>query len=266
MIFRIEQSGRVSIAVEGQVHEFQREDAPTALVPVMDQAFGLLDSGDFLHIEGGATVTLAHAGMPVADVSGDDIVVGLWTALSAVAGALSPRVLDRPALAVGEIAEALEPQLIDGEWVQGWRIRDMTEAERIASLPYKTAAEATAAMTAYIDRLTASIKAEYPEVVRQLWDEEEAIAAAYLAGTENAEQLAILESNAANADRTPAEHAQRILEKAQFLRQIGNLTRDLWLKTDKQIKAAESPHEYEPTLMAAMAQVEPLAQQYGLIP
>ena len=135
---------------------------------------------------------------------------------------------------------------------------------RLAGPTYATASEAKQAMTGWIDSLTAKIQSQYPDVVQKGWVDEEAMAAAYMAGTNNAEQLAILTADATAKGRTPAEHAMRILEKAQTFRAIALQTRTLWLATEKALDDATDPAQYELILDAAIAQAAPLAAAYGL--
>lgn len=155
------------------------------------------------------------------------------------------------------------PQKRGQFWTREWVQRSMTLEEAWARLPYKTALEAKLAMTGWINNLTAQIKNKYPEVVQAAWEEEEAMAAAYLAGTEDAAQLAILTADAASKNRTPAEHAARILEKAQLFRTIALQTRNLWLSVDRQLDDAE-PAQYAAILQGAITQAAPLAAAAGL--
>ena len=124
--------------------------------------------------------------------------------------------------------------------------------------------EAAAAMVSWIDDLSAKVEGQYPSAVRRGWDEEENMAAAYLAGTETAQQLSVLEADAAAKDRTPADHAQRILNNGQTYREIMLKIRNLWLSTDHQLVAAEDPAQYEVILDGAKQQAIPMAQAYGL--
>jgi len=128
---------------------------------------------------------------------------------------------------------------------------------------YATASEAKLAMTGWINNLTAQIQDEYPDVVQKGWIEEEAMATAFTAGTESAQQLAVLTADATSKGRTPAEHAARILEKAQAFRSIALQTRNLWLSVDKALDDA-TPDQFEAILQGAIAQAAPLAVAFGL--
>jgi len=128
---------------------------------------------------------------------------------------------------------------------------------------YATASEAKLAMTGWINSLTAQIQDEYPDVVQKGWIEEEAMATAFTAGTESAQQLAVLTADATSKGRTPAEHAARILEKAQAFRSIALQTRNLWLSVDKALDDA-TPDQFEAILQGAIAQAAPLAVAFGL--
>ena len=148
--------------------------------------------------------------------------------------------------------------------IDGWE--DIKAARDQAALPppkYATASEAKLAMTAWINSLTAQIQDEYPDVVQKGWIEEEAMATAFTAGTENAQQLAILTADATSKGRTPSEHAARILEKAQAFRSIASQTRNLWLSVDKALDDA-TPDQFETILQGAIAQAAPLAAAFGL--
>lgn len=119
---------------------------------------------------------------------------------------------------------------------------------------YATYAEAYAAMVAWINALVDGVRSQYPVAVQMNWADEEAMAAAYLAETESADQLERLTADATAKGRTPAEHAARILENAQAFRSIAEQTRTLWLATDAALMAVEDPHEYEAVLEVATAQ------------
>jgi len=129
---------------------------------------------------------------------------------------------------------------------------------------YLTADQARLAMTTWINRLTGQIQDEYPDVVQKGWEDEEAMAAAFEAGTMTQEQTAILSDDAEAKGRTPAEHAARIVQKATAFRSIALRTRTLWLATDKALEAATDPSEYEGILATAIEQAAPLAAAYGL--
>lgn len=129
---------------------------------------------------------------------------------------------------------------------------------------YATAEEAKLAMTSWINKLTAQIQDEYPDVVQMGWKDEEAMALAFEAGTETESQLAVLTADATSKGRTPAEHAARIIAKAEAFRSIALQTRNLWLATDKAIDDATDPAIYEVIFDAAIAQAAPLAAQFGI--
>lgn len=129
---------------------------------------------------------------------------------------------------------------------------------------FATYAEASAAMVAWINALVDEVRSQYPVAVQMNWADEEAMAAAYLAETESADQLERLTADAMAKGRTPAEHAARILENAQAFRSIAEQTRTLWLATDAALMAVEDPHEYETVLDDAKAKAAPLAEAFGL--
>lgn len=137
---------------------------------------------------------------------------------------------------------------------------EQVEAQR----PYKTQDDARDAMIAWIDGLTAQVEAKYPAVVRQLWPEEEEMALAYLSETESPDQLEYLTEDALRKGRTPAEHAQRILEKAQAFRGIAVMTRRLFLATEYAIEANSEPAVFEAILESAIEEAAPIAAAYGL--
>jgi len=143
-------------------------------------------------------------------------------------------------------------------------IEDKTAKETLDGLPYKTAGEARLAMTTWINQLTGQIQNKYPDVIQKGWEDEEAMAAAFEAGTMTQEQTAILSDDAEAKGRTPAEHAARIVQKATAFRSIALRTRTLWLATDKALEAATDPSEYEGILATAIEQAAPLAAAYGL--
>jgi len=125
-------------------------------------------------------------------------------------------------------------------------------------------ASAKRSMTSWINDLTGAIQNQYPEVVQKGWIEEEAMAADYLSDTENAAQLAVLTADATAKGRTPADHAARILEKANTFRGIAAQTRRLWLATDAALDAATDAADLASVLEAARLEAAPLARAYGL--
>ena len=129
--------------------------------------------------------------------------------------------------------------------------------------PPPTKADAKAKMTAWINSLTSQIQSQYPDVVQKGWDEEEAMARAFVAGTHTDQQLATLTADADSKGRTPAAHADRILANADVFRAIALKTRTLWLATDKALDDA-TPDQYAAVLDAAIAQAKPFADAYGL--
>ena len=129
---------------------------------------------------------------------------------------------------------------------------------------YHSYTEASSVMTEWINTLTGKIQNLYPVVVQKNWEDEEAMASAFMTGTENAQQLATLTADGAAKGRTPSEHATRILENAQQFRGIAEQTRRLWLATDKALSEVVDPADYEVVLAAAQAQAAPLAKAYGL--
>ncbi|MFB9151710.1 hypothetical protein [Roseovarius ramblicola] len=168
-----------------------------------------------------------------------------------------PRMLAEPQtddLSVAIINET--PELIDSVWSWTWRVEDV-------SLTLK---QAKMAMTRWIDGLTAQIEGEYPRVVQKGWEGEEAMARAHKAGTATQEQADMLAADAAAKGRTPTEHADRIVEKADRFRAIMLDTRRLWLATDKALEEVSDPADYPGILRAAKAQAAPIAQAYGLSP
>jgi hypothetical protein len=90
------------------------------------------------------------------------------------------------------------------------------------------------------------------------------MAEAFVANTATDAQLVILQADADAKNRTPAEHAQRILENAHAYRSIKNETRRLWLATLTNIDAVTDPFQYEVVLRALIEESAPLAAAYGL--
>jgi len=156
------------------------------------------------------------------------------------------------------------PTHADGVSTLGWTVRNKTPEELFDALPYKTATEAKLVMTAWINRLTGQIQNEYPSVVQKGWEEEEAMARAFVADTMTQAQTDTLANDAAAKGRTSAEHATRIIEKADAFRAIAAQTRTLWLATDKALDEATDPAQYPAILQAAIDQAAPLAAAYGL--
>jgi hypothetical protein len=129
---------------------------------------------------------------------------------------------------------------------------------------FATSAEAKVAATRWIDKLTGTVEDRYPSVVRYGWVDEESMAEAFVANTATDAQLVILQADADAKNRTPAEHAQRILENARAYRSIKNETRRLWLATLTNIDAVTDPFQYQVVLEAAIDEAAPLVEAYGL--
>jgi hypothetical protein len=141
---------------------------------------------------------------------------------------------------------------------------DGTFLPPVAPPRYATAAEASAAMVVWIDRLTGGVLDLYPAAIQGGWVEEEAMAEAYLAGFEDAAQRATLQADADAKGRSMADHAARILENAHAFRTISKQARHLWLATDAALAAATDPDQYAAILASASAQGATLAATYGL--
>lgn len=141
---------------------------------------------------------------------------------------------------------------------------DGTFSPPVAPPRYATAAEASAAMVAWIDRLTGGVQDLYPAAIQGGWVEEEAMAEAYLAGFEDDAQRATLQADADAKGRSMADHAARILENAHAFRTIAKQARHLWLATDAALAAATDPDQYAAILASASAQGATLAATYGL--
>jgi hypothetical protein len=129
---------------------------------------------------------------------------------------------------------------------------------------YATAAEASAAMVVWIDRLSGAVLDLYPAAIQGGWVEEEAMAEAYSAGFEDVAQRATLQADADAKGRSMADQAARILENAHLFRTIAKQARTLWLATDAALAAATDPFQYEAILASASAQGAILAATYGL--
>lgn len=156
------------------------------------------------------------------------------------------------------------PDLVEGTWVFGWTIRDKTESEMLAEIPWQNATEARKAVVQWINGLTAQIEELYPSAVQKRWEIEEAAARAVKAGTADARQLALVTDEGATKGRTPDEHATAIIANADRFRSIADQTNKLFLATDAQLQAATSPLEYPAIFAWAQSQAAPLAAAYGL--
>jgi hypothetical protein len=141
---------------------------------------------------------------------------------------------------------------------------ELLAVPEVVPLFYATAAEASAAMVLWIDRLTGAVLDLYPAAIQGGWVEEEAMAEAYLAGFEDAAQRATLQADADAKGRSMADHAARILENAHLFRTIAKQARTLWLATDAALAAATDPDQYAAILASAAAQGATLAATYGL--
>jgi hypothetical protein len=164
--------------------------------------------------------------------------------------------------------DADAPDTPDGhlaKWDGAWVFEAIPEPAAPEVVPdFATSAEAKVAATRWIDNLTGTIEDRYPSIVRYGWFDEESMAEAFVSGTATDAQLVILQADADAKNRTPAEHAQRILENAHAYRSIKNETRRLWLATLTNIDAVTDPFQYEVVLRAAIDEAAPLAASYGL--
>ena len=156
------------------------------------------------------------------------------------------------------------PSLVDGQWVVGWTVRDLTREERLERQPYRTAEEARKEMVRWIDGLSAQILDLYPRAVQARWTIEEAAARAVLNDTDTDAQLELITREGAAKGRTPGEHAQAIIANANKFRAITDEINTLFLATDTAILQANDPLEYPAILARAKEQAAPLAEAYGL--
>lgn len=161
MIFRIEADGQVTLTVQRGSVRFTHPSGDFALLnSVLADASALLSNNawSFLHIEGDEFLALAHAGIPVLDVAKDADVLSLFSAISDVAGSVTPRILEQPAITDTQVAEQnTQPEKVNGEWVLGWTVRDKTaeelaqeETNRRQAMTVERWSFATAAMAAGI--------------------------------------------------------------------------------------------------------------------
>lgn len=146
----------------------------------------------------------------------------------------------------------------------GWNWDGETFTAPAKPPTYATAADARAAMVAWIDRLTAQVMAGYPAAVQARWSVEEAAARAVKADTANAAQLALVTDEGTAKNRTPEQHADAIIANADRFHAIAGQINRLFLATDKALGEATEPAQFEAILDAAIAQAGPLAEAYGL--
>ena len=137
--------------------------------------------------------------------------------------------------------------MTDSGPMYSYNLRDKEDSE----YPYQTPEEALVVLTQHLDALTSQIQSQYPDVVQMGWEDEEAMAKAYLDDTATQEQEDILGADAAVRGRTPEEHANRILENAQLFRGIVVKTRSLWLSASTDLEASDGPKDYEGILNSA---------------
>ena len=78
-----------------------------------------------------------------------------------------------------------------------WNVRDLTEQELLDRVPWQTLADAQFELATWINKLTYQVDGKYPQIVKEGWGEEEAMAVAFMTGTETPEQLAKLQTLAA---------------------------------------------------------------------
>lgn len=176
---------------------------------------------------------------------------------------LGNQVIITPANADIPIEEIAAKDVPDG---YDYKIVDVADIPRDLVAELESArASAQRQVTGWINGLTGQIQNKYPEVVQKGWDDEVAIAVAYMGGTHNEAQLAILTADATAQDRKPAEHATRILEKAHQFHGIAAQTRTLWLSTKHALENAMSRDQLDAIIAQAKEQALPLAKTYGLV-
>lgn len=172
----------------------------------------------------------------------------------------------RPNVPDSQTIEPTEP-VLDGAFVTvAWTVRDKTQAELLAGLPWHTYLEARSFLSTWVNDLTSQVTGQYPDVVQRGWHLEEAAAIAQTTDglTPTAAELALLERLAAKKERTVQEQADKILEKATVYRAIQEHTQDLFAETEHALEKAASPIEFPAIFAAAKAKAAPLAQAYGL--
>lgn len=175
-----------------------------------------------------------------------------------------------PEITATQVAEPGEVMHDSGVYRHGWVVRDKTEAELLAEIPWKSATEARKAVVEWIDGLTSQIEALYPSAVQKRWEIEEAAARAVKADIKNGTSLAterqlnLVTDEGAAKGRTPEDHADAIIANADKFRAIADETNKLFLATDKRLQDAQSPLEYPAIFEWAKQQAAPLAAEYGL--
>ena len=154
----------------------------------------------------------------------------------------------------------------DGETAsKTWIEHDLTEQEMLERVPWQSLADAQFELATWINKLTYQVDGKYPMIIKEGWDEEEAMAVAFMTETETPEQLAKLQTLAATKGRTVVQHVELVLYLAGSFHKIKDVVHELWLSTDGALENAASPLEYQAIFDVAKATAKPLAAAYGLV-
>lgn len=175
-------------------------------------------------------------------------------------------VLESPKPDVSQYQNVIRDGVIQdakGNWVQAWRIVDKTEEEIYASLPFKTPEDVRKEMVRWINSISSQILDLYPLAVQARWNIEEAAARAVLSNTAAEDQLVLITREGAAKGRTPEEHAQAIINKANKFRAITDQINTLFLATDAKIQQTDDPTQFVEILAQAKEKAKPLAVAYG---
>jgi hypothetical protein len=100
--------------------------------------------------------------------------------------------------------------------------------------------------------------------VRERWAIEESAARAVKAGDPSDNQLGLITREGATKNRTPLDHADRVILHADNFRAIADEVNTLFLSVDGQLDAATQPAQFAAIIDGAKAAAVPLAAAYGL--
>lgn len=163
------------------------------------------------------------------------------------------RPLPADPITTGGVAISHVVQLVDGK----------VKYVAVIGPKYATAADAKAAMVQWINTFTSELTGNVPAVEPLSWPVKEVAARAYLDGSPDAFQSALIETEAAITGEEPATLAQNIIGKAVLYRAVVARITGLRRKTEAAIDASPVEH-YEAILAAAIAGAEEQKAALGL--
>ena len=150
------------------------------------------------------------------------------------------------------------------QMIKEWEAEGNTITAYTAPPAYATADAAKVAIVAWFDKFTEGVTGVIPKDEKLSWDAKEASAKAHIAGTADAEQTALLQSEADLTGETLTELSNIIITKAATFRTVVGKVAGLRRAMMTSIDAESDPYEYEIILNNGKVQAETMAAALGL--